>query len=364
MNILDNRTQAPAGTERFNVWHVGRHGEIAGGMTQVVNGYLGWEFERANVNVITSRDGSRGLRAIWLVIRAILKLMTLGSGRSNMVVIHLSQGGSFVREGLLLRVARARGLGTVAHLHGSRFVDFAEKHPNLVSFVLRAADRIIVLSDLTMRAAGKFAPAERITLVPNAVPNGEHQEKERLVVFGGSVSHRKGVDVLTQAWRKVGAGSGWRLVAAGPPDGTCDIPKDLPDAEFPGAVTHDELMALLARSAVAVLPSRDEAMPMFILEALARSNCVIATRVGGIPSVLGNGCGILIDPGSVEGLVQALSDAIGDEGKRRATAEAGASMFDERFSARAIYPYVETLWAQTLRDSVGGSTAESKPRRE
>ncbi|HEV7673198.1 MAG TPA: glycosyltransferase family 4 protein [Candidatus Angelobacter sp.] len=59
---------------------------------------------------------------------------------------------------------------------------------------------------------------------------------------------------------------------------------------------------------VLVLPSLNEGLPMTILEAMATSKPVIATRVGAIPSVIQQGeTGLLVDPGDAEGLRDALA---------------------------------------------------------
>lgn len=329
---------------RCIAWQVGRHGEVAGGMTQVVNAFKAWPFERVEVKVLMTRDGSTGLSALKLYVFALLQFLKIKGTGHNMFVVHLSQGGSFIREGLLLLLANARGFGSIAHIHGSSFVAFASKHPRLVRFVLAAATKVIVLSDQTRTCLSQLIDADKIELVPNAVAEGSAREKESLVVFGGGVSHRKGVDVLVKAWAMSGRGKGWRLIVAGPVVDANVVPDSLDDAEFVGAVTHAELMCLLDRSSVAVLPSRDEAMPMFILEAMGRSNCVISTKVGGIPAVLGQGRGILIEPADVDQLAAALETVISNAGLREETARAGRIAFDREFSASAIYPRVERLW--------------------
>ena len=354
----DNGLQSQT-SPRSVAWQVGRHGEVAGGMTQVVNGYLGWRFANFDVGVITSRDGSKGFRAASLFFRALVGILKLRDVRRHVLVVHLSQGGSFVREGLLLLLARARGFGTVAHIHGSRFVDFANRQSWLVGKVLPAATKVIVLSRATHDAVCRFVPASRVELVPNAVPEGQPKRKERLVVFGGSVSSRKGIDVLVEAWRSVGCGSGWKLVIAGPVLDSTVVPESLTDAEFVGAVPHRSLMEFLDRSAIAVLPSRDEAMPMFILEAMGRNNCVISTKVGGIPAVLADGRGILVDAGNADQLAAALATAMGDDAYRETIARVGRQAFDEEFSAKTIYPRVELLWSEVLASPLPAAAARN-----
>lgn len=348
---------------RYAAYHVGRHGEVPGGMTQVVNGYLAGEFAEFDVRAISSRNGSRGIRALLLALSAgtsLLRLRLRGRRRS-VVVVHLSERGSFVREGALLLLARALGFPTIAHLHGSEFTSFTDAHPRLVGRVLGAADLVLTLSEESSRVARRFLPADRVRLVPNAVEAGTPHVKERLVVFGGAVTRRKGVDVLLEAWRSLGRhnpGHGWRLVIAGPiVDGdVLPEPLDVAGVDVAGALPHHELMKLLDRSAIAVLPSRDEAMPMFLLEAMARGNAVAATTVGGIPAVLADGAGELVPPGDADRLASALGRLIGDDAFRRESARRAADAFEGNYSAAAVFPMVEAAWkAAIARRTVGGT---------
>lgn len=337
--------------EPIEVLHVGRRGEVAGGMTQVVNGYLSYPFDDCELRVIVSRDGSTGPRALALFLGAAWRIGTLRGRESRVVVVHLSQGGSFVREGLLLRLAHARGFGTVAHLHGSSFPDYAAREPARVARVLRAADSVFVLSDETRAAVLDVVPSASSELIPNAVPEGTPRTKEKRIVFGGSVSLRKGVDVLVDAWRAIADHDGWTLDIVGPVADPEVVPDSLPDAVFHGSLPHAQLMELLEAAEIAVLPSRDEAMPMFILEALARRDCVIATRVGGIPSVLGGGAGVLVDAGDAAGLAGALQELMTSDAAREELRAVGTARFQRDYSAAAVYPMLATRWRAVLPGS-------------
>jgi glycosyltransferase involved in cell wall biosynthesis len=55
-----------------------------------------------------------------------------------------------------------------------------------------------------------------------------------------------------------------------------------------------------------VLPSLTEGFPMVILEAMASKLPVVATRVGEIPLLVNRENGILVEPGDVEGIKEAL----------------------------------------------------------
>lgn len=331
------------------VHHVGRSGDVPGGMTQVVNAYLAWRFERCDVEVIESRgdpgDHLAAARGFVRALRAVRRLTTAPG--PHVVVVHLSERGSFLREGAVLRYAHRRGLPVVAHLHGADFASFAAAHPRLVGDVLRDADHVMTLSQESTHVARRFVDESRVTLVPNAVPPGAPVPKRRTVVFGGVVGHRKGVDVLQEAWRRAGPPTGWQLLVAGPVPDPSVVDATTPQTRFLGPLEHADLMALLDAAAVAVLPSRDEALPMFVLEAMARDACVVATDVGGIPAVLDDGCGVVVPPADVDALTDALRRVTQDDDERDAIVGRARGRFTATYAAPAVYPRVEDLWLST-----------------
>lgn len=328
-------------------------GDIAGGMTQVVNSYLAWRFTTFRSVLVRSRDASRQRgRGFGRFCTAFLAVTRIDRRRA-ICVFHLSQRGSFVREGLLLALASRRSVGTVAHLHGSTFGRFASAHPRIVRAVLTRADEVIVLSAEAENAVRNVAPHASVHLIPNAVEPGRATTKQNLVVFGGAVSHRKGVDTLLTAWRGISSKGTWRLLIAGPHAGLEVETSEADQIEVLGAIPHGQLMSLLDRSRIAVLPSRDEAMPMFILEALARKNCVIATPVGGVGEVLRENAGCLVEPGDSDALRDALASVIVDDGLRARYVEAGWRRYLASYGADEVFPRIESVWLAAYRRSAG-----------
>ncbi|MEV8370936.1 glycosyltransferase family 4 protein [Microbacterium sp. NPDC064584] len=327
-------------------------------MTQVVNAYVNWPFEHVDVEVIESRgDPGDHVAAARKFLRAMAQVRRISRRRGELtpvLVIHLSERGSFVREGTIARYANRLGIPVIAHMHGSEFAQHEKKSPKQVAKVLAACVKVITLSEETSAICARHVDPSRVSLVPNAVPGAHRVEKQRIVVFGGVVSHRKGIDVLQEAWRQAAPDPSWQLVVAGPIRDEHLVDRSLPNAVFVGGLKHDELMSKLDTAAVAVLPSRDEAMPMFLLEAMARHTCVISTTVGGIPELLSDGCGLLVEAGSADELTDALVTATSNERVRTEIADAGWKRFQEQFSADAVYPRIEEIWleAATGSDSV------------
>lgn len=96
-----------------------------------------------------------------------------------------------------------------------------------------------------------------------------------------------------------------------------------------GLQSKERIRAYLAEASLFVLPSRVEGAPLAILEAMAMGLPVVATRVGGVPSLLDDGVeGFLVAPEDPAALAQALlkvlrldrcAEVMGDRARRRAT---------------------------------------------
>lgn len=71
------------------------------------------------------------LTTVRMVAAAARALLRMPGGQ--VAHIHLSERGSFLREGSLVALAHKRGLVTVATIHGASFLPFARRYPRLVS---------------------------------------------------------------------------------------------------------------------------------------------------------------------------------------------------------------------------------------
>jgi glycosyltransferase involved in cell wall biosynthesis len=93
------------------------------------------------------------------------------------------------------------------------------------------------------------------------------------------------------------------------------------DAAFLGR--RGDVPELLAASAVFVLPSRWEGQPLILQEALRAGAAIVATRVGGIPDLVGDDAALLVPPDDAHGLAAAVRMVLTDvslSGRLRAAA--------------------------------------------
>jgi glycosyltransferase involved in cell wall biosynthesis len=130
------------------------------------------------------------------------------------------------------------------------------------------------------------------------------------VVFVGELRQLKGVDVLISALAllaRQGRTISANIVGEGPDRRSLEAQAR---AQHPGAAIKF-VGALPARAAFAlgrllVVPSRAESLPYIVLEAAAAGLPLVATRVGGIPEILGPDSDDLVAPGDAAALAQAI----------------------------------------------------------
>lgn len=119
-----------------------------------------------------------------------------------------------------------------------------------------------------------------------------------------------------------------------------------------GAMPDDEIVPLLQRAAVLVVPSvvtragDHDGLPNVILEAMAASVPVVATRVGGIDEAVIDGeNGILVAPGDVTALADGIASLLHDAGRREALGRAGRATvvrdFDLSHNIERLYALFE-----------------------
>jgi glycosyltransferase involved in cell wall biosynthesis len=162
--------------------------------------------------------------------------------------------------------------------------------------------------------------------------------REPLVVgTAGILEHRKGIDVLIDACSRVGRPLRLELFGDG------SLRSELErravslgvEAVFHGQV--DGVRERLPELDVFVLSSRDENLPIALLEAMAAALPVVATRVGGVAELVEDGVsGLLVRPDDVDGIATALEALASDEALRERVARAGARRVADDFSDEAM----------------------------
>ncbi len=337
---------------RVLVRQIGPGRGVPGGIASVLATYAVLPWDDVRLEFFDSYHPDDALWSLRRFLKVAFAIVSRPRDRHAPVHVHLSEGGSFVREGGLLLLARALGAPVVVSLHGAEFEPFAARHPRLARAVLGRADVVVALGQWGANSAQPLVGTRtRIVVIPNpiAVPAEvtDASSADAVVFFGGEVGLRKGVDVLIEAWAQVRERHpGARLVVAGPPKDVEVTPA--PDVDVLGNVARESIGAHLAACRVAVLPSRFEVMPMFVLEAMANARPVVTTAVGDTAAALGDG-GILVPPGDAGALADALTALLDDPAEATRLGAAGRARVEQVYAGDVIARELEALYVSLVR---------------
>ena len=188
--------------------------------------------------------------------------------------------------------------------------------------------------------AERFAPGERDETLARSLELGDPP----VVAFVGEARWKKGLTVLLPAFARLCAQCERQpilLLVGGvrkddapvlevfqrqnPTVKVCVVPN----------VAHEELPAYYRLADLLVLPSLRDGMPNALLEGMACGKATVATSVGGIPEVLSRGsteCGLLVPPGDVDALVDAMGELLADPARRARMGDAARATVQACFT--------------------------------
>ena len=110
-----------------------------------------------------------------------------------------------------------------------------------------------------------------------------------------------------------------------------------------------DVLNLIAACDIFVLPSLAEPFGLVLLEAMALSKPVVATRCGGPTEIVVDGVtGILVPPGDSVALGVAIAKLAGDRDLRERMGRAGYLRFKERFTAARMAAETAAVYRQVL----------------
>jgi glycosyltransferase involved in cell wall biosynthesis len=111
----------------------------------------------------------------------------------------------------------------------------------------------------------------------------------------------------------------------------------------------EEVAAMLRTASVFALPSREEGLPVSLLEAMAHALPVVVTPVGGIPDLVADGThGRMVSPDDPPGLAAALRELLDDPGRARGMGRAGRGEVEARCSVPVVVARLEEAFRGVL----------------
>jgi glycosyltransferase involved in cell wall biosynthesis len=240
-------------------------------------------------------------------------------------------------------------------------------------WILRNSDLVLAVSE-SVRTHGRDlgVPDDKIVTVSNAVDiprirAGERMKDMRRVVFVGRLIVNKGPHLFVEAARRVLPffdNVRFDLVGDGPMRRRLEdtVTRRGLEARVRFWGFREDVQNFLNSATIFVRPSFSEGLPLTVLEAMAHGVPVIASRLAGTVDVVKDGeTGILVEPGDVAALTDAIMLLLRDEGKRRALAGNARSLVESYYGwdrvAAEILAHYERLLAgrERIAEHTGGA---------
>ncbi|MFB3786886.1 MAG: glycosyltransferase family 4 protein [bacterium] len=233
--------------------------------------------------------------------------------KHNIQVVHINPSfdmKSYIRDGLLVRLAKIQGVKAVVFFHGWQkpFQEKMETH-YLWTFqwMFGRADAFIVLSSEVMNTLRRWQITQPIyretTVVDDAYLEGfewptllagRERSPAWRILFLSRIIRGKGIYETVQAFARlqktypamelIVAGDGPELEAVK----SFVVSEQIPRVSFPGYIKGDEKRELLAGVHVYILPSYTEGMPVSVVEAMAFGLPIVTRPVGGLADLIRN----------------------------------------------------------------------------
>lgn len=309
-------------------------------------------------------DGSKIVRLFYSMY-AFIKFCFIRKNY-DLYHIHVASRGSTFRKGCYVNVIKKWKKKVILHVHGAQYLVFfdeiSSKKQRRVIKILKNADMLLALSQ-----DWKDRFDERFGLINcRVLENGIDMERFVLAIQTpilhqnafltlGRLGQRKGtydlvevVDIARKAVPNI------KCYLAG--DGEVEAIRNLiktrkleKNIEVVGWVNFDKKLDLLKTVATVILPSYNEGLPMSILEGMACGKGIISTTVGAIPEVISPENGILITPGDVLALANALIRYSQDIEYLTGTSEKNMKKIAKQFSMKTMHRKLADYYREVLR---------------
>ena len=245
---------------------------------------------------------------------------------------------------------RGRGVPLVSTCHTWYDNDLmVTLYGRLDRMVLRGFERVVAVSDeVRQRLLKAGVRADRIRTVRNgidlrpfdrAAPSLRGDDPRLVAGLVGRLSWEKGVEIfLAAAARVLAEFPGVRFVVVGEGPDREKLELLLDELKIRGSAEllgrRDDMPAVYASLDLMVSSSRQEGLPMAILEGMASSLPLVASAVGEVPGVVEDGAtGLLVPAEDAERLAEAILDLLRDGEKRRRFGAAGRRRIEQEYSA-------------------------------
>lgn len=319
--------------------------------------------------VVRTGISTRAFRQLWAPA-ALRRMLRPGWPPGPPVdVVHVHQGEDLAALPLGWLAARRRRCPLVVTLHcslrhtvrggGMRTAMLRRVGGFIEGSLVPRADAVLALTRaVSERLADEGLAPGRLRVIPSGYEPAFFRQRSTdplafagrpRVVYAGRLCEQKDVETLVRAFAGLVSRAHLVLVGDGPQRaavhrcaGAHGIRHRL---HITGAVAHTRVPSFLRHADVFVLPSRYEEMGTAVVEAMAAGLPVVASRVGGIPSLVEDGVtGVLVPPGDAPELAAAIDGLLHDRQRSRRLGAAGRAAVETTHAWPALARQIEEVY--------------------
>jgi glycosyltransferase involved in cell wall biosynthesis len=309
-------TELRSKNHRPAIWAIGPLPPPVTGMSLLTEKVVERLKEKAPLTIANFSAGDAQPRPHTRVIRmlrtalCLAKLISHGRTRNSRVYICCNSRGGLVMTGLLVQTARRLGYRVYLHHHVYMYIDESDRKMAWIDRNMSAADVHLMhcpqmIQDFRARYSSR-AQFEyvypSIASLPLGQPRRQVSEPFRLG-FLSNLTLAKGLDLVLETFRALHErGRNVRLCLAGP-CATAEAERLVAEAldKYDGALSHigpvygERKVEFFNSIDCFLFPSRTEAWPIALNEALDAGLPVIATNRGCIRTMVGERAGLIVD---------------------------------------------------------------------
>ena len=295
------------------------------------NGYQIELLDYSKCNIIDKRVSSKVLNVLNMVKQARMLDNYILENPDTIIHLHTSIGWTLLKDLIIANyVKRRHKVNLVLSIHFAELSKILAHNSIVRRFQIRSLktsfERIIFLSEKTrdefVRCGIEKKKTEVLYTFHSYHSNNTFTPQRsniKTLLFMGTIDKRKGIIDLLKALRQINNYAFHLHICGQINDDTIKdeflgLLEELNEkVTFHGYVNGLEKEELFENADIFVLPSYGEGMPIVIMEAMAKGCAIISTEVGAIGEIVKKENGILIQPGDIDALKEALKYFMDDK---------------------------------------------------
>ena len=235
----------------------------------------------------------------------------------------------------------------IAEVNRPRPLTYGWLAAKLEAFTIPRSDGVVCITRYTQRAVADLA--RQTWVVPNAVHASFFDVQpdptpEPVILVVGQIMLRKNTNAFIRALDPLAARKKFSVLflgAVAPDDPYGQEFHQLlaarPWCRFGGFADREQLKRHLSGATLLALPTREDNCPMCVLESMAASVPVVASRVGGVPDLIEDGVtGIFCEPDNADSMRDAVERVLDEASLRVRLRDTAKQRARERFHPLAI----------------------------